>query len=92
MSRNRNLKNCLVGFQSNQRLSIISSGTLCIAGEKIGTITSWGYSYWLKKTIGFAHVKPQNAISGTTAWVDSNEGKAEVTMTNRRFYQNLLFS
>ena len=89
--RNRNLKNCLVGFQCYQYVSIKPGDPICIAGEKIGIITSCGYSHWLEKTIGFAHVTPKKALDGAIAWVNCAEGQFEVTITNRRFYQNLIF-
>ena len=91
LSRNRNLKNCLVGFQCNQYVSIKPMDNLCVAGKKIGTITSCGYSHWLKKTIGFARVTPKKALDGTGVWVDCAEGQFEATITNRRFYRNSLF-
>ena len=89
LSRNCKLQKCLVGFQSSQLLSIANRDPLRNGGEEIGQITSCGYSQWLKKTIGFAHVTPKSASPGTTAYVNSAEGIAEVTITNRRFYQNL---
>ena len=87
--RNFRLEKCLVGFQSNEQLSLQLRANLCVAGERIGVITSWGYSQWLDKTIGFAHVSPQYARSGTKLSVLCGDICREVEITNRRFYRNL---
>ena len=87
--RNQNPETLLIGFQSYEKLSILPQATLSFSEAQVGKITSWGYSQWLQKTIGFAHVEPQHAIIGGNYHVACRDGEHEVTLSSRRFYQNL---